>query len=167
MSRVYGPTPTSAFRSKFRTGLLLACLAFSPTLLVRAQPVSSRFKVPELDAQGNLKSMLMGEQARMAPGKPVEIKGLNIEFYGADKTVKMRVTSPECVFNDRTGQATSTQAVKIEGDAYTITGTGFDYHTKEETLAIHADAKVVLRNLGPSATPTPPPASQTAAPPTP
>ncbi len=161
MSRVSGSAPTSAFR--FRTGFFLACLALFPTLSVRAQPVSGRFRVPELDAQGNLKSMLMGDQARMAPGKPVEIKGLNIEFYGPDKNVRMRVTSPECVFNDRTGQATSTQAVKIEGDNYTITGIGFDYHTKEETLAIHADAKVVLRNLGPGVSPGSPAPSQPAA----
>jgi hypothetical protein len=154
MFRVFGLQPINAFLFISRTGFRLVCVGLYLSLPAVAQ-VSRAFKVPELDAQGNLKSMLMGDQARMAPGKPVEIKGLNIEFYDTDKTVRMRVTSPECVFNDRTGLATSTRDVKIEGDAYTITGTGFEYQTKEEIMAIHANARVELRNLGPSPVPSP------------
>lgn len=153
-------------------GIGLICGSFS-MLGAQDAPRAGRFRVPEVNEDGVLTSMLTGESARMVPGRPLEIEKLAIYFYEADgETVRMRVSSPTCLYDDRRGIATSEDEVRIEGTQFTIDGKRFAYHANDERMEIFEDVVVILRNVGgagyvrpaPAATdaPDPEPAAETA-----
>ncbi len=131
--------------------LILACFGgFAWAQADREDSVSTGFKIPELDENGVMKSMMTGQKARMSPGKPLEIEGLMIEFYEKDgKTVAMRITSPFCTYDARSGMARSEESVRILGKNFQIRGKGFDYETQAERMELHSNVKVILRNLSP------------------
>lgn len=112
-------------------------------------PRAGRFRVPEVNEDGVLTSMLTGASARMVPGQPLEIEKLAIYFFEEDgETVRMRVSSPTCLYDDRRGIATSEDEVRIEGNQFTIDGRRFIYQANEERMEIFEDVVVVLRNVG-------------------
>ena len=153
MTFLPGKTFKSFSSGSTRFGMAIAVLGCVVPMFLHAQ-VGGKFKVPELDEQGNLKSMLMGEEFRMVPGQPAEITGLTVEFYDTNEEIRMKITSPFCTYDDRKGVATSDKEVHIEGQSFTVDGTGFDYHAREERLNIHKDAKVVLKDLSASSNPS-------------
>ncbi|MCC5847238.1 MAG: LPS export ABC transporter periplasmic protein LptC [Verrucomicrobia bacterium] len=111
-------------------------------------PQVRRFRVPEIDENGVMTSMLTGQSARMVVGKPLEIQELAILFYAEDgETVRMKITSPTCLYDDRRGIATSEDEVKIEGDQFTIEGKRFEYRANAQRLEIFEDVTVELRNV--------------------
>ncbi len=113
-----------------------------------AQTVGGGIRIPELNEQGIRTSMLTGARARMFPGKPVQIEGLVIEFFEADgETVRMRLESPGCEYDDRRGKAVSDEQVHITGEGFDIRGKGYEYVARDSRMEIQSEVKVRLRNL--------------------
>ncbi|MDF3128067.1 LPS export ABC transporter periplasmic protein LptC [Kiritimatiellaeota bacterium B1221] len=113
-----------------------------------AQTDVGKFKVPDIDENGVMVSLMTGESARMYPQKPMEITRLTMEFYEEDgETVKLKITSPFCNYDSRTNSATSEEKVKIEGPQYTITGEGYVFEATYSRLEIQNNVKVLLKNL--------------------
>jgi hypothetical protein len=105
------------------------------------------FKVPDMDDQGKLTSMLRGEKARIVPGRPMEVEGLHITFYEDDgKTESVNVKSPSCVYDTRKGVATSDDKINIVGKTFTVDGKGFEYQKGRERITIYNNVKVKLWN---------------------
>ncbi len=110
----------------------------------QAQTVT-QFRVPEYDDDGNLKSQLFGEFAKILPDGVIEIMGLKIDFF-QDGEVGMTVTAPQCKYNQKQAQAESDSDVRIERENMVVTGVGFAWSGKDEKFRIMDKAKVVLKN---------------------
>lgn len=138
---------------KFRGGLVLGLVsALLVWGVVRAQDsdpgeVAGGVRVPEINDQGVMTSLLTGREVRFRPRKPMEITDLEIFFYEPDgKTVRMNATSPSCFYDSMKGKAFSEDAIRIEGDGFVITGTRYEYIAAEQTMEILEDVTVVLKN---------------------
>lgn len=126
--------------------ILWGALIFTAPLW--AQTDVANFRVPDINENGVMVSMLSGEQARMFPNKPMQITRLAIEFYEPDgKTVKMKILSPFCNYDTRTGVATSEEAITIESPQLTVTGKGYIFEAENSRVKIESQVKVLLRNL--------------------
>ena len=117
----------------------LACLS------VHAQEISG-FRVPDYDEEGNLKSQLHGDYAKIRPNDEVEITNLKIETYDRGSEPEMLVTSPHCVYNRQSGSARSESALRIARDNMIITGEGYVWDSGSERFIIRRKARVVLKN---------------------
>ncbi|WFB35276.1 LPS export ABC transporter periplasmic protein LptC [Kiritimatiellota bacterium B12222] len=116
--------------------------------LLHAQTDVGRFKVPDVDEDGVLKSILTGESAQMFIGKPMAIQGLVVEFFEEDgKTVKMRITSPGCDYNTQTNSAESDKLIHIDGDGFHIEGVGYVFEASRSQMELKSDVKVVFNNV--------------------
>ena len=115
---------------------------------VYAQTDAGGFRVPNVDKNGVLVSMLTGENARMFPGKPMEISGLVVEFYEADgKTLKIRIVSPFCNYDTRANTATSDAVIDIYWDGFHIRGEGYTFESASSKMEIHSKVKVIFKNI--------------------
>lgn len=129
-------------------GILVLVGLVTLSLPAPAQNEAYGFKVPDIDEDGVLKSMFVGEKARMFPGKPMEIMGLTVEFYAEDgKTVELKITSPHCFYHSDKGIATSEDRVAMVGDGITVTGKGYKFLKNERRMEIHNQVKMVLRDV--------------------
>lgn len=104
------------------------------------------FSVPEYDKNGNMTSQLFGDFAEFLPSGKVKITNLKIEFYDG-KEVEMRVTAPQCDYDQKDKTADSDSSVRIARGNMIVTGVGFEWDAKNEKLIIHNEAKVVLKNV--------------------
>ena len=112
-----------------------------------AQTDVGNFRVPDVDENGVLKSIMTGENAKMFPDKPMIIEGLVIEFYEKDgETVNIRLTSPGCEYDTRANYATSEKPVKIEGSEFTVEGEGYTFDSNTSRMEIHNKVRVVFKN---------------------
>lgn len=128
-------------------GLIIGVFVFGVARL-GAQTDVGKFKVPDIDKNGVMVSLMTGESARMYPDKPMEITNLAMEFYEEDgETVKLKITSPFCNYDSKTNSATSKNIVKIEAPKFTITGEGYVFEATYSRLEIEKNVKVVLKNL--------------------
>jgi len=128
-------------------------------MVVNAQTDVGRFKVPDIDADGVLKSLMTGESAKMFVGKPMEIQKLRIEFYEPDgETVHIEVTSPYCTYDSRSNTAVSDAEIFIMGDNFNIKGVGYVFEAGRSQMEIRSEVKVTFKNLNmkPSQPPQPP-----------
>jgi hypothetical protein len=113
-----------------------------------AQTDVGRFKVPDIDENGLLKSLMTGESAKMYLGKPMEIQKLVIEFYKEDGiTVNIRVTSPFCTYDTGTNIATSDNKINIDGDGFHIEGVGYVFESSSSQMEIRSNVKVIFKNM--------------------
>lgn len=118
-----------------------------------AQDIIRNFRVPEIDEEGRLKSMLMGESARIIPGKPMPIEGLRIQFFEPDgENVKLNIVSPGCVYDTKEGIATSDESIRIFGNGFLVSGVGYRYEKDRERMKIHSKVRVRFRRKATSAT---------------
>jgi lipopolysaccharide export system protein LptC len=106
----------------------------------------SGFSVPEYDENGNMTSQLFGDYAEFMPNGMVRITNLKIEFY-EEGEVEMRVTAPQCTYNEKKKMAESESSVRIARGNMVVTGTGFRWRAGNERLEITSNARVVLKNL--------------------
>jgi hypothetical protein len=137
-------------------GVLMAGVWLGAPL--RAQTDVGRFRVPDVDENGVMKSLLTGESARMFPDQPMQIIQLEILFYQEDgETVKVRITSPGCDYDPRARSAQSKETVRIVGDTFEITGADYVFEAGKNRMQINRDAKVRIRQVAPR--PPIPPAS--------
>ena len=103
------------------------------------------FRVPEYDDDGVKKSELVGESAVVVNGI-VEITNFQIEFYEKDgSNVQMRVTAPQCRYNQASSIARSEGSVRIEGDKILVTGDEFAWDGDKELFKIFRNSRVVLK----------------------
>ena len=104
------------------------------------------FSVPEYDKNGNLTTQLFGDFAEILPRGKVKITNLKIEFYDDDK-IEMRVTAPQCDYDQKRKSAKSDSSVRIARGNMIVTGVGFEWDSKHERLEIYNQAKVVLKSV--------------------
>jgi hypothetical protein len=106
-----------------------------------------RFEVPEYTDEGVKKSELTGESAKLTGGI-AEITGFTIRFYEMGTTnVKMKVSAPECAYDQRRRLAKSPTAVRIEAENMVVTGEDFAWDGSRELFKIFKNAKVVISNV--------------------
>lgn len=135
---------------KVLAGCAWVCLAGFMVLVAHAidlvgQTVTG-FRVPDYDEENNLKTLLLGDFAKVLSDGIIEITELRIEFYQAGK-VTMTVTAPQCRFNQKAGVAESDGEVRIANDDMVVTGRGFEWINSDEVFKIRSDTRVVLRNV--------------------
>lgn len=141
LSHRFGQLILHGFRVSFFGGLFAGALAMGQTDV-------GGFRVPEVNEQGVLTSLMIGESARMYPGKPTDITNLTIRFFEEDgQTVKVEITSPGCAYDTRRNVATSDKSVLIVGDTYTIEGVGYVYDSPKSQMELMSDVKVTFSNL--------------------
>jgi len=120
--------------------------------LARAQPAgegsaAGGVRVPQINDQGVLTSLLTGEQVRITPGKPLDITKLTIRFFAEDgETERMKITAPTCLYDASRGRANSDDTVRVEAEQFTIDGKGFEYRVAAQRMEIFSEVKVVLRH---------------------
>ncbi|MCC5845955.1 MAG: LPS export ABC transporter periplasmic protein LptC [Verrucomicrobia bacterium] len=139
-------------RDLFRIGLTvwMLCLSGIPGRAQDAEPgeVAGGVRVPEINDQGIMTSLLTGREVRFRPRKPMEITGLEIFFFEPDGvTVRMNAVSPGCYYDSIKGKAFSDKPIRIEGSGFVITGTRYEYMASEQTMEIFEDVKVELKNV--------------------
>lgn len=137
-----------------KSWVILLALGVAAVHEVHAQGTNvqtvSGFRVPSYDEDGNMTSQMFGDYARILPDGYVEISQLRMEFYkgdGTNRTTDMNVSSPRCLYHRVRGAAVSDQAVRIARTNMVVTGVGFLYLEKAQSLQIMTNAKVVLRNF--------------------
>jgi len=126
-------------------------------------------RVPQINEEGVLTSLLTGDQVRISPGKPLDITRLTIHFFAEDgATERMKITAPTCLYDAARGRAKSDDSVLVEAEQFTIAGIGFEYRVAAQRMEIFSDVKVVLRNPPGDRPPlVPPPPDSTPEEPTP
>lgn len=139
-------TKTTLLRYPMQLALLAGLLAMPAS--AQREIVMRDFKVPELDDQGNKKSLLVGKEARLKGRDPARITGLTIYIYGRDGEESVKVTSPACTYDQKTRKARSREPVRIQGRSFVVEGVGFEYLPSVERMRIHSNAKVTLENMG-------------------
>ena len=103
------------------------------------------FRVPEYDENNLKKSELVGKEAVVQNNGIVDITQFQLELFKAGTNVEMRITAPQCVYNQKERIAKSKDKVKIEGDTFTVTGKDFAWDGSREVFKIFKDAKLVLQ----------------------
>jgi hypothetical protein len=148
-----GQMPGRAVRRDVFRGILILGLLGLTGIPGRAQDaesgeVAGGVRVPEINDQGVMTSLLTGREVRFRPRKPMEIKGLEVFFFEPDGvTVRMNAVSPGCFYDSNNGKAFSDEPIRIEGNGFVITGTRYEYMASEQTMEIFEDAKVVFKNV--------------------
>ncbi|MDZ4198530.1 MAG: hypothetical protein U1E27_04500, partial [Kiritimatiellia bacterium] len=101
-------------------------------------------RYPDYDEDGKLKSLLLGEGARMISDTRIEISGLQLKLYrnGEEET---QVTSPYCLYDHRNGSVSSTSSVRIARANLEITGEHFSWNTGSQRFLIEKNARVVVQ----------------------
>ena len=135
-------------RAAGRVVLALALLAGVPARGAEedeeAVQTVTGFRVPEYDAQNNLKSQLFGAFAKVLPGGLIDITDLKMEFF-QDGKLDMTVTAPQCTYDQDGGVAKSDAEVEIVRENMVVTGRGFSWEGKAQRFQILHEAKVVLK----------------------
>lgn len=104
------------------------------------------FRIPDYDDDGQLKSQLFGDVAKMNQDNTVDITRLRIELY-KNGVIDLTVTAPQCTFDRKNGVASSPSAVRITQEQVVVTGKDFTYSTKDQRFTIRDEARVVLKNV--------------------
>jgi hypothetical protein len=106
----------------------------------------SDFEVPEYDKNGNMTSCLYGDHAEFLGNGTVKIINLKLEFFRENK-LDMRVTAPECEYNQVKKEGWSEKSVRIARDNMVVTGEGFTWDIDKEKLSIKNKAQVVIKDV--------------------
>lgn len=137
--------------ARFRIGLGMAMalgMAAAAWAQLRRGEQASGFRAPDYDAEGNLKMVIQGDQARMLTLHEMELENFRIDIY-KDGEVDARVTAPHGIYNQRTRNARSTNDIRIVRGTTVISGTGYSWDSGPQRFEIHSNAKVVVRGLKP------------------
>jgi hypothetical protein len=105
------------------------------------------FRVPDYDANGKLKSQVLGEVAELRPDGKIEITNLKIELYNEKKEVQGTVWAAKCLFDRQTRSAVSDTAVRLTQGKMVLTGTGLRWDAVNQRLEILHDVRVVLTDV--------------------
>ena len=88
--------------------------------------VISKFRVPDRDKQGRLKSELVGEEARIRPDGKVDLTDVVLTLY-SDGARDMQIKTGQCQFDPTNRMVTSSGLVRLERDTVSISGVGFSF----------------------------------------
>lgn len=104
----------------------------------------TKFRVPDYDDEGNLKSLVLGDEAVAQTETLIQISGLRLELY-KQGVLETRVTSPICLFDRVSNSATSTSSVRIARGNLIITGEQYTWETQTQRFVIERNARVVIQ----------------------
>lgn len=97
---------------------------------------------------GAVKIRMTAKTAEVPPSGPIKAAGVLVTFYEKDgKTVEGSLSANDCQFDRKTRIARSKSRIKLQKDGMTITGKGFEWNGKAETIKIRSKTRVVLRGL--------------------
>ena len=138
--------------NKLGSWIVCLCLGASVLWADRAVPQEGarlgNFFVPEFNEDGEKKSELVGESARVRASGIVEISGFSMRFYEVGTTnIRMKVSAPNCIYNQVGQVAKSTSSVMIEGKNMVVTGENFAWDGTREIFKILRNSKVILSKL--------------------
>ena len=129
--------------------LLWVMLAVSVLALGQArgqqETVIVDFRIPEYDAQGRMKSQIMGDRARVLTNGSIVVTNVRLELY-RDGTLDVTVTSPTCVYDRNANTVASDDKVRLESRQAVITGVGLRWNRNEERAVILDQARVEIRD---------------------
>lgn len=114
-----------------------------------AEPATQKvkgFRYPDYDERGQLRFEMLGDEALFPGNGPIQIVNLRLTFFEEGKAMLL-MTTPQCEFDRTQRTAASTAAVRVARADMLLTGTGFAWQSRDSTIAIHRDTKVVLRNM--------------------
>lgn len=131
-------------RKNWKSAVPVLLVLLAPAVQAQMKGLEiSAFRVPEYDEYGVMTSQLFGERAEGGEGNDVNITGLRVEFYKLGKTV-MDISSPYCVYNQKTREARSDAPVAANMERVSVRGQGFFMKTGENTVRILNDSRVTL-----------------------
>ena len=103
------------------------------------------FKVPEVDAQGNLRWLLRGEKGRLQGQNMVGLEGVTVEFYNKLNQIDMTLKTSACVYDQAAKRAEGEERVEINAPGkYLITARGMDWAAGQNLIRLHHDGKIIL-----------------------
>lgn len=98
--------------------------------------------------QNKIKSLLRGAEARPQPNARVYIKEAQLETYRLDGKAEMIVRAPECIYNQATQTASSTNRIEARsGDGRLfIEGEGFNWEQTNSVFTISNRVHTIIRS---------------------
>ncbi|HAL92659.1 MAG TPA: hypothetical protein DCM68_06510 [Verrucomicrobia bacterium] len=124
-------------------GLALGLMAAAASAQLPEGQAVTGFRLPEYDADGELKQQLYGETATFLPDGIIELTGLKIELFSKG-TVSARIYSPLCAYDKDRKRAASKEHIRIVVEKGVLTGDGFAWNGENQQFQIFKNAKVVL-----------------------
>ena len=94
---------------------------------------------------GQIKTQVEAQKARIPAAGDIVAVGMVITMYLPDGSIDGQIHADRCRLNRMKGEAWSDSPVRLEKDGIVITGVGFDWKNKNQTITIHDKAKVVFR----------------------
>ena len=125
---------------------LLAIIAVLSLQVMAQEDEIGKFRFPEYDDEGVMKSQIFGDHAVIQNDGKVKVSNFKIEVYEKGDT-QMLVTAPECVYDRKNSSARSESAVRIKQDQMIVTGKDFSWDGKSEIFIIRQDARVTLKDI--------------------
>lgn len=82
-----------------------------------------------------------------------DVKGFRCETFNPDGTPNLLLEAPTCLFNLNTTNASSSGSLTVtqSGDAFSLTGVGFNWNHSSQRLQISNDVHAVFRLKSPGA----------------
>ncbi len=111
--------------------------------------ILKNFEFPERDKNGKLRFVVKGEEARPLEDKQFALKQVTATVYADNGEIEAVFKTPECLFNEKTKEITTDQAVTVERQNMVITGKGLEgsIATGGTGLLIKENVKVVINDL--------------------
>lgn len=132
--------------------LLCVCLAllgisaaFAADPLDSQTPVSG-FRLPTFTKDGHRSMLLQGSKAIVEPDE-IKLVDLNLTLFKGDAagTVETVILSPAATAEPEEEIVHGTGPVRVIGDNFEITGTGWTYNHRQKKVSITSHARVVFR----------------------
>jgi hypothetical protein len=110
------------------------------------------FELPQRDKEGVIKMKIFGKEATVMSLSRIKVRGLNIDFYnkGLPET---KISSDESDYWREEGRLTSSNNVRIEHPAFTLTSKTMDWEINAERGTFQENVKLVINRK--SETPSP------------
>jgi lipopolysaccharide transport protein LptA len=105
---------------------------------------------PMTDENGLKTRELFGDTVTALPNNDIIVTNLVVVLYGPGEVRQIVFGSAKCLYKAEEGIVTSRAPVVIEHTNAVITGTGFCWREGEGTIAIHRNARLVLRGIASS-----------------
>ena len=137
-------------------GIALALIVFGTARNVAAQTIKIRpvkdFKVPDYypnatpGGTNQLKSLLTGTEARLNPDGRLIVKLPRIEQYSVSGQTQMVVKAAECLFDNKSNTAFSTNTLQFQsGDGrFHLEGVGFHWERTNSNLIISNQVRTLI-----------------------
>lgn len=119
---------------------------FDGGAIAAGERTAVRFRVPEYDEEGRLRSLIIGDQACASSNGDIEVTNMRLEFYKEGR-LDVCITSPRCVYNRASNTVFSDSRVQIESGVVTISGIGLKWDRTKDWAMIEDQARVEFKNM--------------------